>query len=127
MKKKGLILLVLVCALFLVVGCNKDNNSTNNNSSNTSTKKDSKKSNDSSLVGSWEYETGGFTYVFNKDGTGKYDLGSSVMEFTWTTNGNKLSIFYEDTDVPFETTYKIDGKTLTIKDSLDEDVKYIKK
>ena len=117
MKKKGLLLVVLVCSLFLLVGCNKSESS--------STKSSSKS--DSSLVGTWEYESGGFVYTFNKDLTGVYDLGSSKMEFTYKTDGDKLSILYDGNTESFDTTYKIKGNKLTIKDSLDEDVVYIKK
>ena len=74
------------------------------------------------LVGSWDY-SGLYTYVFNADGTGSY-AGSN---FTYTTDGDKLSITYEGNTVPFETTYKIDGNKLIIKDSFDNDVTYTRK
>ena len=82
----------------------------------------------SPLVGSWDYaELSGFVYTFNEDGTGKYDAFGEVLNFTYTVTDSTLEFHYEDTDAPFTTEYTIDGDTLTIKDSLGEDVKYIKK
>ena len=74
------------------------------------------------LVGSWTYGNS-FTYTFNEDGTGEY----SGMKFTYTTEGDKLSILYDGNTAAFETTYKIEGNKLTIKDSFNNDVVYEKK
>ena len=80
------------------------------------------------LVGSWEYETGGYTYTFNADGTGTYDVGTDTpMKFTYTDDGSKLSILYDGNTAPFETTYSIDGNKLNVKDSMDKDTIYIRK
>ena len=49
------------------------------------------------------------------------------MECTYEVDGDKLSILYKGNTAPFETTYKIDGNTLTIKDSFGSDVKYTRK
>ena len=75
------------------------------------------------LVGQWVYETGGYTYTFNEDGTGDYN-GS---KFTYTTEGDKLSILYEGNTAPMETTYTIVGDKLNVRDSLGNDTFYIRK
>ena len=49
------------------------------------------------------------------------------MNCTYEVDGDKLSILYTGNTAPFETTYKIEGDTLTIKDSLDSDVVYKRK
>ena len=76
------------------------------------------------IVGSWEY--GSFVYTFNKDNTCTYDAGGTIMKCTYETDGDKLSISYEKTTVPFETTYSIDGNKLNIKDSFGHDTIYEK-
>lgn len=81
----------------------------------------------SPLIGSWEYEEGGFTYTFNADGTGTYDVFGEVMNFAYTDNGDSFTMTYEDVDAPTTLEYSIDGNTLTVKDSVGSDVKYIKK
>ena len=80
--------------------------------------------NSNSIVGSWKYDGADYTYAFNEDGTGSYDVYGNVMEFTYTTEGNKLSILYTGNTTPFETEYSIDGKTLNIKDSFGSDTLY---
>ena len=52
----------------------------------------------------------------------KFDYDTTLNEY-----GDKLSILYDGNTAPFETTYKVEGNKLTIKDSLDEDVVYNKK
>ena len=81
----------------------------------------------SSLVGSWEYADGGFTYTFNANGTGTYDAYGSVMNFTYTDNGASIEFTYEDVAAPTVLEYTIDGDTLIMKDSFGSDVTYIKK
>ena len=82
----------------------------------------------SELIGSWEYEEmEGFTYTFNADGTGKYDVMGDVIDFTYTDNGDSFTMTYDDVDTPLTMEYVIEGNTLTVKDSLGSDVKYIKK
>lgn len=90
---------------------------------------ETKEISDKNLVGSWasrEYN-GSYIYTFNEDGTGNYDAAGKQMPFTLTIDGDKLSMLFEGDTDPFETTYKIDGNTLTTKDSLGEDVLYDKK
>ena len=65
------------------------------------------------IVGKWTYQSGGYTYTFNEDGTGDYN-GS---KFTYTIDGDKLSILYDGNTAAFETTFTIDGDKLDVKDS----------
>ena len=78
------------------------------------------------LLGDWYSEDfdGAFVYTFKADGTGNYDAAGTDMPFTYTAADGKLSIQYEDVDVPWETVYTIDGDKLTVKDDLGEDVVY---
>lgn len=114
--KKVVKTMLLVVALFVGVvtlsACNK---------------KDSTSKSKNPLVGSWEYTTGGYTYTFNEDGTGTYEMGSSKMEFTYTTDGNKIAITYKGNTSAFETEYSIDGDTLNVKDSIGNDTLYKRK
>ena len=79
-----------------------------------------------SIVGAWEYESGGYTYTFNEDGTGQYDVAGTVMPFTYEIDGENLSILYEGNTAAFETTFEIKGGTLNIIDSLGNDTLYKK-
>ena len=79
------------------------------------------------IVGSWEYVDGGYTYTFNKDGTGNYKAGETVMEFTYEDLGDKVSILYTGNTVASEYAYTISGDTLSIEDSFGEKVEYVKK
>ena len=47
------------------------------------------------------------------------------MKFTYTTNGNKISIVY-DGGGTFDTEYEINGDTLNVKDSGGNDTLYKK-
>ena len=78
-----------------------------------------------SLVGDWASEDfdGKFVYTFKEDGTGNYDAYGTDMPFTYKVDGDKLSIQYGDVDVPWATTFKIEGDTLTIyEDGGDETI-----
>ena len=68
-----------------------------------------------------------YTYTFNEDGTGKYELRTTSMEFTYEIkDGNKLAITYTGSTAAFESTFEINGDTLNIKDSLGRDTIYKK-
>ena len=86
---------------------------------------------DNSIVGQWEYTVeeaeATFVYTFNEDGTGNYDMAGTVKAFTYTIEGNTLSILYEGDTEPFELPFVVTDTTLTVKDSNDEDVVYNKK
>ena len=76
------------------------------------------------IIGTWKYESADYAYTFNEDGTGKYEAMGTTMEFTYTTEGNKLSITYTGNTSPFETEYSIDGNKLNVKDSFGQDTIY---
>ena len=111
MKKtaKALILaLAVVSMMFALTGCGKSKE---------------EKSSGNSIVGTWTYQSGGYTYVFNEDGTGSY-VGK---DFTYKTEGNKISITYNGSTAAFESEYSINGDTLNIKDSFGNDTIYKRK
>ena len=81
---------------------------------------------DNSIVGVWEYESGGFTYTFKEDGTGTYDVAGNVMKFTYTADGTKLKITYEGSPA-MELEYELSGDTLNVKDSTGNDTIYKRK
>ena len=114
MKKiitSALVILMLAATVFVLTGCGE--NGGGSTSSNP-------------LVGSWKYSTGDYTYTFNEDGTGDYNAAGTKMEFTYTTEGSKISILYTGNTVPFETEYSIEGDTLNVIDSLGNDTLYKK-
>ena len=139
--RKLISLLALVSSVAIIgamfTGCGDDKKDSSSSSSSSSSQAESSEESaeaESSeeeaagLVGSWEYETGGYTYTFNADGTGTYDVGSGdPMKFTYTDDGTNLSILYDGNTAPFESTYTIDGSKLNIKDSFGSDTIYKKK
>ena len=106
--KYSLVVVVLVICSFTLVGCGKKG-----------------------LVGKWEYQTGGYIYTFNDDGTGTYTIGTQEMKFTYTTSEEgetkKISITYEGNTSPLVLEYVLDGDTLNIKDSFGSDTIYKRK
>ena len=100
--KKSIIVLLLVSVLCLT-GCG--------------TKK--------GIVGKWAL--GSFEYTFNEDGTCAYNAAGTKMKCTYKIKGNKISILYKGSTVPFKTTYSIKGNELNIKDSFNNDTIYKRK
>ncbi len=82
---------------------------------------------DNGLVGSWEYESGGFTYTFNSDGSGVYDMAGTKMKFNYTAENSVLSITYEGSTAPMQLEYVLSGDTLNVKDSAGNDTIYHRK
>jgi len=74
------------------------------------------------IVGDWKDTY--FTYTFNEDGTGQYDIAGNAMKFTYTTEGEKLIITYEGVEKPEEKIYSIDGDKLIIKATYGSDLVY---
>ena len=110
--KKIFIVLILVIGVFAFTGCNKG-------------KKAEKKS---GIVGTWVYvDSDQFVYTFNEDGSGKYEVAGTTMEFTYKISGNKLSMTYKGDTEDLETEYSIKDDILNIKDSLGEDTLYERK
>ena len=79
------------------------------------------------LVGVWEYEAGGYTYTFNEDGTGQYDLGGTIMKLTYEDKGTILSILFEGNTDPMELENSMSDGKLIIIDSLGDEVVYNRK
>ncbi len=106
MKKKYVLFIALLFVCVLLVGCGIKN----------------------SIVGSWvSEESSTFVYTFNEDKTGSYSVGGFNMNFTYTIDGNKLSILYEGNTEPFETEFTLENNKLNVKDSFGEDTIYIRK
>ena len=114
MKKKVLtvaaIMTMLVVSLIALTGCGKDK------------EKDKNK-----LVGTWEYTSGLFSYQFNDDFTGAYNVGSQSMKFTYEDKGESIVIKYDGNSTPMELKYRIEDSKLIITDSFGSDVTYNKK
>lgn len=71
-----------------------------------------------SIIGSWEDTESGFdeTFVFNSDNTGSYSIMKNESAFTYTLEGDKLTILYSDgTNVEYTVSY--DEKDLTMTDN----------
>ena len=140
MKKTLTVLLVilvliagLIVGLFALKGGNEEKTNTINTSTNTKTVTNTtteNSTNGGSVVGVWKNDNTlpgvTFTYTFNADGTGKYDSAGTIMPFTYKTDGNKISILYDGDEVPFDTTYGVNGNILNVKDSSNNDVLYTK-
>ena len=111
MKIKSIVLaLVLVVGIFAITACGNQGKE---------------------LVGTWKNDTTvkgyEFVYTFNADGTGEYDAAGTVMKFTYKVDGNKISFKYTGEDMEtWDTTYSVDGDTLNVKDSNNEDTLYKK-
>ena len=76
------------------------------------------------IVGNWVYgSNSSYEYEFKEDGTGSY-YGRT---FTYTIDGEKISILYDGDSAPFESTFSIDGNKLDIKDSRGNSTIYTKK
>ena len=119
MKKilKGMfVALIVVVGALAITGC-KDKTASKKTTSNSL----------SSIVGSWEYKDGGYTYTFKDDKTGSYTAGETVMKFTYEDDGKKVSILYDGNTSASDYEYKIKGNKLIIKDGFGSDVEYIKK
>ena len=82
---------------------------------------------DNGLVGSWEYESGGFIYTFSSDGSGVYDAAGTLMKFTYTAENSVLAITYDGSDAPMELEYELNGDILNVKDSVGNDTIYHRK
>ena len=113
MKKFVTLLLVAILSTTVLAGCGTGNGS--GNSGLTQTERD--------IVGVWEYEGGGYIYEFKADGTGTYTIIDSVLTFTYTIEGNVVTLVYED-DVPLEVEFELNGDSLTMKDSFGNDIIY---
>ena len=124
MKKIVSLLLVLLLCCFALTACGDSGSTKNGGSDKTASSEKEDAASDNPLVGTWKYDGSSlnYTYVFKADGTGTY-FGE---DFTYTVDGNKLSILREGNTAPFETEFSIEGNKLIIKDSFGDDTIYIK-
>ena len=115
MKKtvKGLIILtMLLSTVLFLAGCE--------------SKKNENKASTNPIVGAWKSDEGEYTYHFNEDGSGYYDVSGTKMEFTYKTENGKIAITYKGNTSPFETDYEIKDNVLNVKDSFGRDTFYKK-
>ena len=105
--KKTIYGIALVMLLVLVVGCGKKEG----------------------LVGKWRADgySVDYYYIFNEDKTCAYEMAGARMECTYEDDGKAVTILYTGNTDASTYEYKIDGDTLLIKDSLGNDVKYVRK
>ena len=124
------IVAIVVSAVVAVVAIVNNNNkggeqSSENNSSQNGSNTGGDESQTSPMVGVWKYDdpnlADSFVYTFNAGGTGNY---SASGNFTYTVDGNKLSITYDATEATFDTEFEIDGDRLNVKDSFGDDTFY---
>lgn len=72
----------------------------------------------SALVGTWTAnEAEGAAYIFNEDGTGKWDMGDFAMNFTYVDKGSTVEITYEGATDAQTWEYTVSDKALTMKDN----------
>lgn len=71
---------------------------------------------DSALLGTWESEEDGSSFIFSEDGNGSYTLNSVEYKFTFVDNGSSLELNFAAMG-PQSSTYTIDGDKLSITDS----------
>ncbi|MBR6548104.1 MAG: hypothetical protein IKT68_01035 [Clostridia bacterium] len=115
MKKICIVLLALTM-VFVLVGCS------------DTPETPEEKTEAVTLVGSWEsVEISGALYHFHEDGTGAYEFSGSTMNFTYTDDGAKVTIQYENATEPNVFAYTIADDTLSIEDSFGSMVQYKKK
>ena len=76
------------------------------------------------LYGQWAHSSG-YVYTFRGDGTGSYARGDSAMTFTYTVQGDQLSILYDGNTSPFVTTFRVENGSLIILDSFGSEVVYV--
>lgn len=107
---------------------NKDNSDTGDRSDDTASNSDAN-TDPFAIIGKWEFIDPNaseiqFVYKFEEDGSGSYYAAGTDMPFTYSLDGNRISIIYDSG--PFETEYEINGDVLNIKDSDGNDTLYKK-
>lgn len=69
---------------------------------------------DKSIVGTWDYDTV-TVYRFDKNGKGALELPNGIYAFTYKTDGEKLSVDFENESATDSTyTYTVTEDTLTL-------------
>ena len=109
MKKQNLLLPVLAVMLFMFASsCGVESSSS-----------------DKPIVGNWKIVKAegtsaslnqGIVYTFNDDGSATVGSGAMTSKYTFTTEGDTLTMNYNGgTDIILTWTYKIDGNKMTMK------------
>lgn len=71
-------------------------------------------SDNKSITGKWDYDTV-TVYRFDKDGKGALELPNDIYAFTYKTDGDKLSVDFENESATDSTyTYTVIKDTLTL-------------
>jgi len=84
-----------------------------------------KKSN-GELIGIWVGETDTECYYsFNSDSTGSYTLGTDIKTFTYTDNGDTVTIVFDGNSKEHVYKYEIDGNSLLIEDDYGTMLKFV--
>ena len=105
--KKTILSLFLIMLTALVTGCNNKAKG---------------------LVGKWKAEgvAVDYYYVFNDDKTCAYETIGASIKCTYKDEGNKVEIIYVGNTDANTYEYKIEDNKLIIKDSLGNDVIYVR-
>ncbi|MCL2180932.1 MAG: DUF5640 domain-containing protein [Treponema sp.] len=74
-----------------------------------------------SLIGIWRL--GEFSWLFDTNGTGTMRYTNGSLRFTWTTDGDQLSITTEGASTPMVYTFSIRDNELTLR-SNDSSITY---
>ena len=78
-----------------------------------------------SIVGKWvSVDLPIFSYNFLENGVGFYSVSGAEKHFTYTDNGDSVTVHYTNDLLPSTFGYVIDGDLLLIEDSFGNRVKY---
>ena len=80
------------------------------------------------IIGKWKaVDTNTeYYYIFNNDKTCSYEMNVARLNCTYKKDGKKLTIQYNGNSKANTYEYRIEGKTLIIKDDKGTDNKFIK-
>ncbi len=82
------------------------------------------------IIGAWaNKDMPNYIYYFNEDGTGSYYIDGGESDFwtyTFVDNGDSVTLDYGNDSTPNTFKYKLDGDSLSITDSFDEYVDYVR-
>ncbi|MBE6835450.1 MAG: hypothetical protein E7515_04275 [Ruminococcaceae bacterium] len=77
------------------------------------------------IVGLWAGATDNeFYYLFNDDKTGSFALGGEIKDFTYTDNGDSVTIVFNNNTKEHIFKYSIDGDVLSIENDFGAIEKY---
>ena len=109
-----------ICILMLVLcftACGSKDTKTPSNGKKTDTTAANEETK-SLLIGTWAAnESEGMSYIFNEDGTGKWDAGDYALDFNYVDKGNSIEITYKGSTDAQTWEYTISDDTLSMKDT----------